>query len=119
MRHLQPVLLAVACCTLLGLVASTLSAADTPATTTAPKARLVITKAVYGDLPDGGKIDVTKKIADLVKDNALSVAATNDNFTDPAEGVLKKLKVDYTFDGKEKSKTVDENETLAISDKGE
>ena len=83
------------------------------------KSKLVIRKAAYGDLPDGQKTDVTEKVADRVFDDALSVEATNTNFGDPAEGVVKKLKVDYTFDGKEKSKTVDENETLTISDKGE
>ncbi len=35
-----------------------------------------------------------------VKDNALSVDATNDNFTDPVEGVDKKLRVEYTVDGR-------------------
>jgi hypothetical protein len=92
----------------------TITAADKPAV-----AKLVIKKAVYGDLPDGSKTDVTEKVAAMVKDGALSVEATNDNFGDPAEGVVKKLKVDYTLDGKEKSKTVDENETLTISAKGE
>ena len=85
----------------------------------APAAKLVIVKAVYGDLPDGDKSDVTDKVKGMVKDGALSVEASNDNFGDPAEGVVKKLKVDYTFEGKAKSKTVDENETLTISDKGE
>jgi hypothetical protein len=85
----------------------------------APVAKLVIVKAVYGDLPDGAKTDVTEKVKGMVKDGALSVVASNDNFGDPAEGVVKKLKVDYTFEGKAKSKTVDEDETLTISDKGE
>jgi hypothetical protein len=92
----------------------TITAADKPAV-----AKLVIKKAVYGDLPDGNKTDVTEKVAAMVKDGALSVEATNDNFGDPAEGVVKKLRVDYIFDGKEKSKTVDENQTLTISAKGE
>jgi hypothetical protein len=83
------------------------------------KSKLIIRKAAYGDLPDGQKTDVTEKVADRVFDDALSVEATNTNFGDPAEGTVKKLKVDYTFDGKEKSKTVDENETLTISDKGD
>ncbi|MCY2950598.1 MAG: DUF3395 domain-containing protein, partial [Planctomycetota bacterium] len=78
-----------------------------------------IKKAVYGDLPDGAKTDVTEKVAAMVKDGELSVEATNDNFGDPAEGIEKTLRVDYTFDGKEKSKTVNENETLTISAKGE
>ena len=81
--------------------------------------KLVIRKAVYGDLPDGAKTEVTEKVAAKAGDDTLSVDATNDNFGDPADGIVKKLKVDYTFDGKEHTKTVNENETLSISDKGE
>jgi len=81
--------------------------------------KLVIRKALYGDLPDGAKTDVTEKVKDKVNGDTLSVEATNDNFGDPADGIVKKLKVEYTFDGKEQTKTVDENETLTISDKGE
>ncbi len=92
---------------------------DETLTISGKKSKLEIRKAAYGDLPDGSKTDVTEKVADMVLDDALSVEATNANFGDPADGVVKKLKVDYTFDGKEKSKTVDENETLKISDKGE
>jgi hypothetical protein len=85
----------------------------------APKPKIVIVKAVYGDLPDGDKTDVTEKVAGKVSGNTLSVKASNDLFGDPANGVQKKLKVDYTFDGKAKSKTVDEDETLTISDSGD
>lgn len=81
--------------------------------------KLVIRKAVYGDLPDGAKTDVTAKVAEKVDGDSLTVEATNDNFGDPAEGIVKRLKVNYTFDGKEHAKIVDENETLTISDKGE
>jgi len=113
----KPALVALTCCVVMGLAWTALRAADTaPAT---QKVKLVVKKAVYGDLPDGAKIDVTEKVAKMVKEDALSVDATNDNFTDPAVGVAKKLTVDYTFDGKEKSKTVNENETLTISNTGE
>ena len=82
--------------------------------------KLKIVKAFYGDLPDGTKTDVTDKVQIAVKDNALSIGATNDNFGDPVEGTAKKLKVDYTFDGgAAKSKEANENDTLTISDKGE
>jgi hypothetical protein len=81
--------------------------------------KLVIVKAVYGDLPSGGSVDVTKKVAEMVKDGALSVDATNDNFTDPAEGIGKTLRVDYTFNGAAKSKSAGEGETLTISAAGE
>ncbi|MDB5330293.1 MAG: hypothetical protein JWP03_1444 [Phycisphaerales bacterium] len=83
-------------------------------------ARLFIRKAVYGDLtPKGQTADVTEQVADLVKGNALAVTASNDLFGDPADGVVKRLRVDYTFDGVNKSKSVGENEKLTISDKGE
>jgi hypothetical protein len=76
-------------------------------------------KPTAPDLPAGGKIDGTEKVAELVKDDALSVEASNDRFTDPAEGVAKTPKVDYTFDAKGRSKTVGEGETLTISSIGE
>ena len=76
--------------------------------------RVQIVKAVYGDLPAGGSVDVTRIVADQVKNDGLSVAAENGLFTDPAEGIGKTLKVDYTLDGVPGSKSVAENETLTI-----
>ena len=67
---------------------------------------IVIVKAEYGDLPDGPSADVTKKVADLVKAGALAVEASNGNFGDPANGIAKKLRVDYTVNGVPVSKTV-------------
>lgn len=87
------------------------------AQTTKPAGTLVIVKAVWGDLPDGDKTDVTDKVKPMVKDNALSVQASNDNFDDPAVGVEKKLRIDYTIDGVAHTKTVLEDETLVISNK--
>ena len=116
-RMFTPALVVLTCALVLGLAWSALHADDAVPTT--QKAKLVITKAIYGDLPDGPKIDVTEKVAKLVKDDALSVDANNDNFTDPAPGMRKKLKVDYTFDGKDKSKTANEGDTLTISNAGE
>jgi hypothetical protein len=81
--------------------------------------KLMILKAEYGDLPDGPRTDVTTKVQEMVKDDALSVDATNDNFGDPIEGTVKKLKVEYLFDRVRKAKEVAENENLAISNKGE
>jgi serine/threonine protein kinase len=81
--------------------------------------KLMILKAEYGDLPDGPRTDVTTKVQEMVKDAALSVDATNDNFGDPVLGTFKKLKVDYVFDRVRKVKEVAENKNLAISNKGE
>ena len=81
--------------------------------------KFVIVKAEYGDLPDGNKADVTEKVKGLAKPDGLTVDATNDNFGDPAEGTVKKLKVEYTFEGAKKSKEANEGESLTISNKGE
>lgn len=81
--------------------------------------KLMILKAEYGDLPDGPRTDVTTKVQEMVRDDALSVDATNDNFGDPIEGTVKKMKVDYLFDGVRKSKEAAENENITISNKGE
>ena len=77
--------------------------------------KLVIVKAVYGDLAGHDVFDATAEVAAMVKDNALTVVASNDNFGDPAEGVFKRLRVDYTIRGVARRKTVGENQTLTIS----
>ena len=79
-------------------------------------AKLEIRKAVYGVL---GKIDVTAKVKEAVKDNALSIDATNDNFGDPANGVGKNLRVEYTLDSKAMTETVAEGETMKLPKDGQ
>lgn len=79
-------------------------------------AKLEIRKAVYGVL---GKMDVTAKVKEAVKDNALSIEATNDNFGDPAFNIGKQLRVEYTLDGKAMTETVAENETLKLPKEGQ
>jgi len=76
---------------------------------------LVIVKAVYGDLAGGETADVTAQVAAMVKNNALTVVASNDHFGDPASGAWKRLRVDYTIDGIARTKTVGEGRTLTIS----
>jgi hypothetical protein len=75
--------------------------------------RLVIRNAVYGDLANNAVVNVTQKVADWVEDS-LTVEATADNFGDPADGIEKQLQVDYTFDGVEKTTTIDEGQLLKI-----
>jgi len=76
---------------------------------------VVIVKAEYGNLPEGPSADVTEKVAAMVKDGALAVDASNGNFGDPANGMVKKLRVDYTVNGVPASKTVREQETLTFT----
>ena len=77
--------------------------------------KIVILKAVYGDLPNGAQADVTEKVAALVKAGAVAVAATNGNFGDAAPGIPKKMTIEYTVDGVAGSETVKENETVTLT----
>ena len=93
----------------------TVSAGDLPAPSSQwGSHKLVILAADYGDLPDGNAYDVTEMVAAMVRGNNLKVMATNDNFGDPAIGAKKELQVDYSFNGKLKSKTVEEGQFLTI-----
>jgi hypothetical protein len=92
-----------------------ISATDDPyAGQTRKTTKLVIRQARYGDLPDGVYNDVTEILASMIKDDALEITANNDVFGDPAP-VKKKLQVEFTLNGKERSKTVEEDQELKIS----
>ena len=75
--------------------------------------RLVIRKAVYGDLANHAVVDVTGKVSDWIEDS-LTVEATAENFGDPADGIEKQLKVDYTLDGIDGTATIEEGKLLKI-----
>ena len=75
---------------------------------------LVIREAVYGDLPDGGKKDVTEIVAAFVREGALRIEAGNNLFGDPAEQEGKTLKVAYELNGEQAEASVREGETMLI-----
>jgi HEAT repeat protein len=77
--------------------------------------KVVILAAVYGALPDGPSADVTKKVAELVKAGTTSVEASNSNFGDPANGIAKKLRVEYTVEGRTETKTVGEGDAITFT----
>lgn len=77
--------------------------------------RLVVTKAAYGDFVGGKTIDLTLRLADLVKDDHLSIGNYFGSFGDPAPGKSKQLRVEYTVDGQARSKVVSEIEPLELS----
>jgi hypothetical protein len=81
--------------------------------------RLVVRKAIYGNVGSSENRDVTMNVADLVKDNTLSITPGNALFGDPAKGQSKQLSVDYTFDGVAKSKAAYEGQPLTISAMGQ
>ncbi|MFM2168599.1 MAG: hypothetical protein RIS79_2970 [Verrucomicrobiota bacterium] len=75
--------------------------------------RLVIKDAVYGDLANNAVVNVTQKVADWIEE-ALPVHATAENFGDPAEGIEKQLKVEYTLDGVDGTMLIEEGQLLKI-----
>lgn len=81
----------------------------------AGSSKLVIRKAVYGDLPDGTLADVTELLETMVSSNRLVLTVNKEVFDDPAPGKHKQLKVDYVVNGVEGSKTLPEEGKLRLS----
>ena len=78
-------------------------------------AKFVVTKAVYGELPDEQKVDVTKKVTDAIQGDKLNLGVNNGTLGgDPAPTVVKKLEVSYTVGGKAGKVTADEFDTLVL-----
>ncbi len=79
-----------------------------------------VTKAFYGDLhpgttPRDRSVDLTRKLAGLVKHGELSVPINNQLAGgDPAPLAPKELRVEYSLDGVRKSTTLQENDTLTL-----
>ena len=85
------------------------------------KHTLVIKAAQYGVIDPGWKpaqdhlMDVTDKLASLVKDGKISARVNNSLFgRDPLPNVVKRLLVTYVYDGVEKQISLDENTQLVI-----
>ncbi len=77
---------------------------------------VVVIKLARYETADGRGADVTATVAQLVKEGQYEVPATNGTFGDPVVNVVKRLRVVYTVDGKEQTRTVAENETLYLFD---
>ena len=73
---------------------------------------LQIFKATYGDFDSARTVDVTEKVAGMVKNNALPVRG----FPDAAKGIVKTLKVEYESVGKRATAQAKEGETLQLGD---
>ena len=76
--------------------------------------KIAIRKALYGDLPDGKKADVTKKVAAMVKGGALSIDASNANFGDPVQGTAKSMTIEFTVNGVTQTKSCRENDSITL-----
>ncbi len=76
--------------------------------------KIVIRKALYGDLPNGKKADVTKKVAAMVKRGALSIDASNANFGDPIHGIAKSMTIEFTVNGVTQTKSCRESDSITL-----
>src|ERR1700677_4466014 len=80
----------------------------------APAGTLEITHAVYG-ADGGGSADVKAKLVALITSGRQSIVAGNDELDgDPAPGVVKQLRVEFTLDGMPGTVTVEEGDTLLL-----
>jgi hypothetical protein len=80
----------------------------------APAAVLEIQRAIYGTA-GGVTADVTAKVIAQIKNGRKSVVASNAELGgDPAFGVVKKLRVEFTLGGQRGTATVEENDTLIL-----
>lgn len=75
----------------------------------------VFIKTARYETADGLGKDVTSVVRQMVKDGEFEIPATNALFGDPVVNVVKRLRIDFTVDGKAESKTVAENELLTLT----
>ena len=64
-------------------------------------------------LANNAVVNVTQKVADWIEES-LPVHANAENFGDPANGIEKQLKVDYTLDGVDGTMLIEEGQLLKI-----
>ena len=70
--------------------------------------------AVIAPKPNVPTVDVTDKLRAAIKNNTLSIVSGNDLAGDPAYNVVKNLRVEYTLNGVDHTRTLKEEETLQI-----
>jgi hypothetical protein len=76
---------------------------------------LVIHKAVYGDIVESVVYDVTQDLKGKLKDNSVEIEVSNDQFGDPASGVFKRLRVEYSIGNVKLAKSAYEGQTFKIT----
>ncbi|MHA1180693.1 MAG: HEAT repeat domain-containing protein, partial [Alphaproteobacteria bacterium] len=76
--------------------------------------KVTIRKAVYRGIGGGGTAEVTKKVAKMVADGAVSIEASNSNFGDAAQGIVKQLEIEFTANGVTHTETVREGQSITL-----
>ncbi len=78
-------------------------------------AQLRIRHATYEAVAEGQAADVTAALNDNIKQGRLKMVISNKTLgVDPASNVVKRLKVEYEYQGQTFKKVVDENQTLML-----
>ena len=87
-----------------------------PAETARPAGKLTIERAVYGVDPDRGvgAVDVTQLLRTAIRGGRLRSSASNELAGDPARDVVKKMRLDYTYNGQKKTVYLEENEAIDL-----
>lgn len=78
-------------------------------------ASLVLALVVAATAALADETDVTKVVSAAVKDNKLSISASNETFGDTAQGVPKSLRVEYRLNDEKLQKEVSEGRQLEIA----
>lgn len=80
--------------------------------------QLVVRRAVYEAVDGAGGVEVTERLQAMVRDGTLSVHVNNTTMGgDPTPMHYKRLRVEYTLDGKEYTVVVNENADLEIPER--
>ena len=84
-----------------------------------PGGHLKILRAAYTALDGAGSADATDRVAQMVKDGRLSVRVAPDTLGgDPALGHVKRLRVEYEYNGEKGEESVEDFQTLNLPSRG-
>ncbi len=75
--------------------------------------KIAITLARY-ETDDGRGADVSEIVRRMIRDGEYEIPASNGVFGDPVVNVVKRLRLEYTRDGKPMKASIAENETLSL-----
>jgi (4-O-methyl)-D-glucuronate---lignin esterase len=78
--------------------------------------KIEIRHAFYEAVDGAGRADVTAKVAALVDAGETSISASNEIFGDPTVNHVKRLRVEYTLNGKPITMTADEGHVLTLTE---
>ena len=76
--------------------------------------QVTVRRAVYGAVDGSANKNVTRKVTNMINAGALAIEASNGNFGDPANGLVKQLRIEFTRDGVTQVQTVREGQRITL-----